>query len=154
MRAVLPVFLVVLGLSAREYIDLNVPGGLAYADQTAIVSLARETAIAGIEWANPSWRNHRHSTSVHQRRRQHARQTEHAQLGPIYPIKIRGTMHRREQPVRRRLGATAERRLRGFGQRDRSADTDRPATVTFVVPVERQTESASQRGRKRERRRQ
>lgn len=154
MRAVFPVFLVVLGLSAREFVDLNVPGGLAYADRTAVVSLARETAIAGIEWANPSWQNHRHARSVHQRKRQHARQTEHAQLGPIYRIEMRGTVRRREQPVRRRLGDTAERRLRGFGQRERSADTDRPATFTVVVPVERQTESASQRGSKRERRRQ
>ncbi len=146
MRAVFPVFLVVLGLSAREYIDLNVPGGLAYADQTAIVSLARETAIAGIEWANPSWRNHRHSRSVHQRKRQHARQTEHAQLGQIYRIETRGTKHRREQPVRRRLGDTAERRLRGFGQRDRSAAADQPVEITFVVPMERMIESPARRG--------
>jgi hypothetical protein len=153
MRAVLPVFLVVLGLSAREYIDLNVPGGLAYADQTAIVSLARETASAGIEWANPSWRNHRHSRSVRQRKRQHARQTEHAQLGPIYRIEMRGTTYRREQSARRRMSDGAERGLRGFGQRDRSAEPDRPVEITFVVPVERKAEAALRRGGRGEHRR-
>ena len=113
MRAVLPVFLVVLGLSAREYIDLNVPGGLAYADQTAIVSLARETAIAGIEWANPNWRNHRHSRSVHQRKRQHARQTEHAQLG----FRQRDRSAAADQPVEITFVVPMERKIESAARR-------------------------------------
>ena len=137
MRAVFPVFLVVLGLSAREYVDLNVRGGLAYADRTAIVSLAQETAIAGLDWAFPSWRSHHSSRSMHRHERQRVRQTKHAQLGPIYRIEMRGTT----------------RRLRGFGQRDRSAEPDRPVEITFVVPVERKAEAALRRGGRGEHRR-
>lgn len=137
MRVVFPVFLVVLGLSAREYVDLNVPGGLAYADRTAIVSLAQESAIAGLDWAFPSWRSNHSSRSVHRHKHQQVRQTKHAQLGPIYRIETRGTTTR----------------LRVFGQRDRSADPDRPVEIRFVVPVERKAQSALRRGGRGERRR-
>ena len=53
MLKIFPVFVVVLALGAREYIDLNVPGGLAYADREAVVTLAEETAINCYRGAPP-----------------------------------------------------------------------------------------------------
>ena len=156
MRGVFPVFIVILALSTREYVDRNVPGGLAYADREAVVDLAQETAIVVLEWANPNWRGHRNSWSEH--RHQHSQQQNHVEHGEIFQTKLQigeeqVSFYRVEQPYRRRAVDSQPRRLRGFGQRDRSPETDQPVEITFVVPVEKTAASATRRRGRGERRR-
>ena len=111
MRGVLPVLIVILGLSAREYVDRHVPGGLAYADAAAIVALFQESADLGFERA---FRNHsdRHrSQSVRHRRSRRYHHLDNHRDGQTIRTRIRlgderVTIYRRQKATFRRDGTT------------------------------------------------
>ena len=167
MLKIFPVFIVVLALGAREYVDLRVPGGLAYADRAAVVDLARETAIAWYEGAPPRVQRvlRRMFSNMDARDgRRSARRHRHSER--LVPSSHSATIHtririgeeqvsifRREQPARRREIGRDGGKLRGFGQRDRSSELDQPLEITFVAPVEKASESARRPHRRDSRRR-
>ena len=168
MLKIFPVFIVMLALGAREYVDLNVPGGLAYADRAAVENLAQETVITWYEGAPPevqrilqktfsngNSRHRRRSAHVHRHSQQLDRSSRTATIRTRIRIGEEQVSNlQRELQARRRLNGRENSKLRGFSQRDRKFDLDQPVEITFVVPDADAAESAPhRRGRTSRRRR-
>ncbi len=138
MLKIFPVFVVVLALGAREYVDLNVPGGLAYADHEAVVHLAEETAISWYREAPPQvqrvLRRVFSDKDAWDGRRSARRLRQSAQLD--------------------HSSRSGNRRHRGFQRRDRAPQMNQPVEITFVVPAEKTSKSTLHHGRRESPRRQ
>lgn len=123
MRGLIPVLILTLGLSAREYADRHIPGGLANVDLRAIVQLVQETAETGVEAVLPNGAEHERRT-VYRVQRRHRRHVDRARL---------------REAVRTRV------RIRDGGGYYRRVE--QPLEIVFVVPAE--NEKASQKRRHR-----
>lgn len=153
MRGVLPVLIVFLGLSAREYVDRNVPGGLAHADAAAVVALFQESADVGLERAFRSHSERHRSRSVRHRRSRRIRHVDQHRQRETIRTRIRVgdervTIYRRQKAAQRRELARERARMRCNNQLDRYSESDQPVEVTFVVPAEREDMFDAQRKRR------
>jgi hypothetical protein len=135
MRAIIPVFFVILGFGANDFARSRLSGGLADADRHDIIYLAGEGAITCFEHAPPSAQRLLQelfpNQAMHGRRNSPSR---HIHYAP------------RRATFRTNTGFRVERgriRLRGPGQRDRVVEVDHPAQVTFLLPVEKVPEAAT-----------
>ncbi len=164
MRAVFPVFLVIIGLGVSEFAESRLPSGLANADRHDLVYLARAGVITAFDHAPPQMqrflqgvfsngRVQRDSRSVHGRRHRHSQRRVHSSHGETIRTRLRlgderVSFYRREQPVGRRDGDQRNGRLRTFGQRDHGSNSDQLVEILFVVPAEKMNESETgRRGR-------
>ena len=137
MRAIIPVFFVILGLGANDFAGSRLSGGLADADRHDIIYLAGEGAITCFEHAPPSAQRLLQelfpNQAMHGRRNSPSRQIRYAP---------------RRATFRTNSGFRVERgriRLHGLGQRDRVVEVDHPAQVMLVLPAEKASEAAARR---------
>ncbi len=124
MRGLIPVLILVLGLSAREYADRHMPGGLAHADLNAVVQLVQQTAKAGVEKVLPSRAEQRERRTVYRVQRHHRRHVDRTRLREA--VRTR---------VRIRDGKTSFQRV------------EQPLEIVFVVPAEDERASVKRRPR-------
>jgi hypothetical protein len=124
MRGLIPVLILILGLSAREYADRHIPGGLEHADLHAIVQLVQETAETGVETVLPSRAAQHERRTVYRVQRRHRRHVNRA--------RSRETVRTR---VRIRDGKASYQRV------------EQPLEIVFVVPAENERASMKRRHR-------
>jgi len=140
MRAIIPVFFVILGLGANDFAGSRLSGGLADADPHDMIYLAGEGAITCFEHAPPSAQHLLHELFSNQAMRGRRNSpSRHIHYAP------------RRATFRTNTGFRVERghiRLRGPGQRDRVVEVDHPAHVMLVSPVEKVSEAATRRREK------
>lgn len=146
MRAVFPILFVILGIGIVCYANGRLPGGLADADLAAVAELAREGAVDLLDRAYPDWRDSRHGRSALRHRHLQSLRIEPSSrkttVRTRYRVREGVSLYQREQPVRRRAEEGASGSLRGFRQRDRSADSNQPFEIVFVVPAQKKAEAA------------
>ena len=132
MRAIIPVFFVILGFGANDFARSRLSGGLADADRHDIIYLAGEGAITCFEHAPPSAQ--RLLQELFPNQAMHGRRNSPSRHIRYVPRRVT-----RLRVERGRI------RMRNPAQGDRVLAVDHPAQVMFLLPVEKVSEAATRR---------
>lgn len=149
MKAVFPIIIVILGLSARDYADARLPGGLEHADGSAIVRLAIDDAMAGIAKVSPEaerFLRDEFSPRPSTHRKRHVHRSEHRGHGGElreHQRRVRSTNPRvykrqvyRYVPSQRMRVRIIERQSSGCSDHDESRTTHVPGHYREVSDLQ------------------
>ena len=83
MRGLIPIFILILGLTAREYADRHIPCGLEHADLDDLIRLVQATASTGVEKVLQHAESQRETRTVYRVQRRHRRHVDRARVREV-----------------------------------------------------------------------